>query len=596
MKFHNAFFSQLFFFISENRLFYIFLIFFAILIAFFEGLNITLLYPIISMGLGMDTNLSPYPRVFSFLAESLPVNSVFVGLILVFILLTTFLLIIQLLYWKLSYIFTKKVIIFVKKNLYKKLFTCDYHLFEDKKQGELINLVNTGPQMITYSFELIMSLIADISLAVIVLLFLFTISPLGLVITIFGGFVYYVINNWISKTASNQLGELNFSSQQAESVLITEYISGVRTIIALNRVKNWEKLIKNALMLYWDSYPQLRFLQRLPGLLIYSLFLNSIGFLILSFYTYYPESFSFIIPIFGTYTVGLLRILPKITSIGFNYMQVVQCHPYLSAVYDFLTVYQYNDISNGEKKFFDLESEIAFDNVSFSYGEIQVLRKLSFTIRKGETTAIVGPSGAGKSTITSILLRLYDPDYGRVIVNNSNLKNYDIGSFRDRIGYVGQEAFVFNASIRENILFGGVYSHEEVKKAAILAHADTFIENLPEGYETIIGDRGIKLSGGEKQRIVIARAMIRNPDILILDEATASLDNISEGLVQSALDEVSKGCTTLVIAHRLTTIQNAHKIYVIDNGTMVEEGSHHELLERKGLYWGLYTRMKNNHI
>lgn len=589
------FFKKLSYFIRDSRAFYYFLIVFAIIIAFCEGLNITLLYPIISMGLGMDANLSPYPRIFSFLADILPVKSVFVGLILVFLLLTAFLLVIQVSYWKLSYIFTKNVTLSVKRDLYRKLFTSDYRLYEDKKQGELINLVNTGPQTVTATFEILMGLIADISLTLIIILSLFMISPTGLGIVILGAVLYYGINNWISKTASSQLGKLNFSSQQSESVIINEYITGVRAISASNRGGYWEDLVNHAISLYWEEYPKLRFLQRLPGLLVYSLFLLSIGILILFFYTYYHESFSSIIPILGTYTIGLLRILPKATGVGFNYMQVIQSYPYISAVHSFLNESQYSTIENGERIFSHLDSNITFENVSFSYGDTSVIHHLSLTARKGETTAIVGPSGAGKSTITSLVLRLYDPNDGKIFVNGIGLKEYNIGSFRDHVGYVGQEPFVFNASIRENIIFGGVYSIEEVQQAAILAHADVFIRNLPDGYESVIGDRGLKLSGGEKQRIVIARAMIRKPDILILDEATASLDNISEGLVQAAIDEVSKECTTIVIAHRLTTVQKADTICVLDKGRIVEEGSHDELLLRKGLYSKMYTRTHDNH-
>jgi len=594
MNSNIAIFKKLGFFVRDNRAFYYSLIVFAIVIAFCEGLNITLLYPIISMGLGMDANLSPYPRIFSFLADILPVKSVFVGLILIFILLTTFLLIIQLLYWKLSYIFTKNVTLSLKNDLYGKMFTSDYRLYEDKKQGELINLVNTGPQTITFTFEILMGLIADISLTLVIFLSLFMISPSGLIVVILGAGLYYGINNWISKTASTTLGKLNYSSQQSESVIINEYITGVRAISASNRGKHWETLVNQAISLYWMQYPKLRFFQRLPGLLMYSLFLLSIGFLLLFFFTYFHESFSSIIPVFGTYTVGLLRILPKATGIGFNYMQVIQSNSYISAVHSFLTDPQYSHIKNGELIFSHLDSDIIFDDVSFSYGETPVINNLSLIVRKGKTTAIVGPSGAGKSTLTSLILRLYDPKKGLILVNGIGLEHYDIGSFRDHVGYVGQEPFVFNASIRENIIFGGIYTPEEVEQAAILAHADIFIKNLPNGYESVIGDRGLKLSGGEKQRIVIARAMIRKPDILILDEATASLDNISEGLVQAAIDEISRECTTIVIAHRLTTVQKADTIYVLNNGRIVEKGTHNELVLNKGLYWEMYTRSHDN--
>jgi ATP-binding cassette, subfamily B, bacterial len=590
---NNSFFYKLNYFIRDNKFFYFFLVGFAIMIAFFEGLNITLLYPIISMGLGTDGNISPYPHIFSFLGDILPVKSAFVGLVLVFLLLTAFLMVIQLLYWKLSYFFTMKVTVSVKYDLYSRLFSSDYQIYEEKKQGELINLVNAGPSTITGVFEVIMGLIADVSLTIIIFLSSFMISPTGLVVVIIGSLIYYFINNRICKNASISLGKLSFSSQQSEIVCINEYITGVRAITAANRRGYWEKLVKQAVFLYWDHYPKLRFLQRMPGLMMYSLFLLAIGFMTLFLSTFYHESFSAIIPVFGTFTIGLMRILPKATSIGYSYMQVIQSDPYISAVYSFLTDTRYNNVINGGMTFDYLDSGIIFDNVYFSYGDTDIIHSLSLSIHKGEITALVGPSGAGKSTITSLLMRLYDPNEGKIFINGIDLKEYDIGTFRDHIGYVGQEPFVFNSSIRDNIVFGGVYSEDEIKIAASLAHADIFINKLPDGYESVIGDHGFKLSGGEKQRIVIARAMIRKPEILILDEATASLDNISERLVQAAIDEVSKECTTIVIAHRLTTVQNADRICVLDQGRVVEEGSHTDLIERKGLYWKMYTRLQD---
>jgi ABC-type multidrug transport system fused ATPase/permease subunit len=217
-------------------------------------------------------------------------------------------------------------------------------------------------------------------------------------------------------------------------------------------------------------------------------------------------------------------------------------------------------------------------------------------INKGETIAIVGPSGAGKSTLMDLLVRLYDPTHGNIKVDKIGLKDIKIDTWRNKIGYVSQDPFIFHATIDENISFAeNKYSEEEIIAAARNANAHEFICEFPDGYQTVVGDKGMKLSGGQKQRITIARAIIRKPELIIFDEATSSLDTISENLVQKAIDEISKKYTVIIIAHRLSTIQNADRIIVLDNKRIAEEGKHSELLSFKGVYWALYNQATTNY-
>ena len=229
---------------------------------------------------------------------------------------------------------------------------------------------------------------------------------------------------------------------------------------------------------------------------------------------------------------------------------------------------------------------IEFVDVAFSYQpERAILRGVSFTVHPGEKVAVVGPSGAGKSTLARLLFRFYDPGRGSIHVNGVDVRGVTLESLRDAIGIVPQDTTLFNASIRDNIGYGDPDADEdEIERAARLAHLDRLIERLPQGYETIVGERGLKLSGGEKQRVAIARALMKRPALLVFDEATSSLDSHSEQAILAALNEVSAGRTTLVIAHRLSTIADADRIVVLDDGRVVEEGTHEALLARGGLY------------
>ena len=238
-----------------------------------------------------------------------------------------------------------------------------------------------------------------------------------------------------------------------------------------------------------------------------------------------------------------------------------------------------------------IEGRVAFQQVSFQYTpEIAVLKEISFEVQPGEMVALVGPSGAGKSTLIQLLHRFYDPTDGRIEIDGLDIKTVQRASLYRQIGLVPQETILFGGSIRENIRYGKLTAtDDEIIEAAKSANAHDFITVFPKGYDTIVGEKGINLSGGQRQRIAIARAILKSPRLLILDEATSSLDNESEAAIQDALDRLMKGRTTFVIAHRLTTIQKADRIFVMDKGKIVEEGTHAELLERRGLYHHLYT-------
>lgn len=239
-----------------------------------------------------------------------------------------------------------------------------------------------------------------------------------------------------------------------------------------------------------------------------------------------------------------------------------------------------------------LSGDIEFKNVSYGYGdEKDVLKNINLKIESGKTYALVGPSGGGKTTICHLIPHFYNVEQGEIYLDGKEIHEITIESLRNNIGIVQQDIYLFNASIKDNILYGKLdATDEEVVKAAKLANIHDYVMTLPNGYDTVIGERGVRLSGGQKQRLCIARVFLKNPPILILDEATSALDNTTEILIQSALDKLCKGRTTIVVAHRLSTIKNADEIAVIADGKIIEQGTHAELMQQNGVYEQLYSQ------
>jgi subfamily B ATP-binding cassette protein MsbA len=287
----------------------------------------------------------------------------------------------------------------------------------------------------------------------------------------------------------------------------------------------------------------------------------------------------------GFVTVTAFLILTSIKRLAKSYGKLQESLAGASRVFELLDQHPTITDSPDAIELKKIEKEIAFNNVNFAYDSIPVLKDINLTVQKGQIIAIVGKSGAGKSTLLDLVPRFYDPANGSIKIDGTDIRLIKRNSLLDQIAIVSQQTFLFNRSFKENILCGRRdASTEEIEDAAKAANIHDFIINLPKGYDTIVGEQGVKLSGGQRQRVTIARAIVKNAPILILDEATSSLDSESEKLVQEALDNLMQGKTTFVIAHRLSTIRHADRIVVLKNGCIVETGTHDELIDKEGEY------------
>ncbi len=273
------------------------------------------------------------------------------------------------------------------------------------------------------------------------------------------------------------------------------------------------------------------------------------------------------------------------------YTQIQEALGAIRRVYEILETRPLIQDAENPVAFDRVDGRIEFDDVSFGYSkETPVLKNISLSIEPGQQVALVGPSGAGKSTVIQLVHRFFDVDSGAIRVDGHDIRQVALCTFLDHVALVPQETLLFGGTIRENILYGKLdATEEELEQAARSANAYEFISRLDRGFDTVAGEKGVKLSGGERQRIAIARALLKNPKILILDEATSSLDNQSEMLIQEALENLMRGRTTLIIAHRLSTVHNADTIIVLDKGRVMESGNHKALMAKEGLYYKLYT-------
>lgn len=562
--------------------------------ALFNGVSTTLIVPILLNFLGQEVELKGAPPLIQSLMtpfNGIPEDyrlSVMAGAILLTIILKN---VASYASSLVSSSLLRTLTSDVREEGLKLLFDVDLDYYAKMKVGDLINRLGGE---VARAAGTIGTIIRVATIAITVLVFAGLLLAISWQLTVASTFLLALVAlvNQYSIGRSKYFGKLLSDMSKAYSIRVLETLSGIRLVKATaNEDREYErlhKLIRDREQADFQSQVNSAVIgpvSEVTGIIS----LMAIVVLGRLFFSNQIETLSAVLL---TYLLVLFRLLPFISQLNGARSQLANTAASVEIVLDFLRRDNKPFMKNGSLPYKSLREGIHFNRLSFGYRGVDnlVLKDIDLYLPRGTTLALVGGSGAGKSTLADLLPRFYDPQSGCITIDGIDLREFDIKTLRRSMGIVSQDTFLFNDTVRNNIAYARQSAtDEEVFAAAKRANAYEFIEKLPQGFETVIGDRGVLLSGGQRQRLAISRALLQDPDILILDEATSALDTVSERLVQSAIDDLSRDRTTVVIAHRLSTVQNAHQIAVLDRGRVVEIGTHEELLEKGGHYSRLYS-------
>ncbi|MBD2530929.1 ATP-binding cassette domain-containing protein [Nostoc flagelliforme FACHB-838] len=573
-------------------------IFFTILFGFsgalFNGVGTTLIVPVILQIVGQPVDLTGAPPIIKSIIspfDQIPENyrlAVMAGSIIFIIILKNLAGYVGSL---VSSSLTRTLTSDMREAGLKLLLDIDIDYYTKMKVGDLIN--SLGGE-ISRAASAIGSVIRLIILAITILVFVALLLSISWQLTIATTILLTLVTliNQYAIYRSRDFGAQLSEMSKAYSISVLEMLNGIRLVKSTGNedreYKRIQKLIRDREKADFQSQVNSEAItpvSEVTGIiaLIFIVFLGR---------TLFADQISSVSAVLITYLLLLLRLLPFISQLNTLRSSFANTASSVDIVADFLRQDNKPFMGNGTISYEKLIEGVHFKHLCFSYPNHQniVLQDVNLYLPRGTTLALVGSSGAGKSTMADLLPRFYDPTSGCITLDGIDLRDFDLKSVRKAMGIVSQDTFLFNDSVRNNIAYGRPEaSDDEIFTASKRANAYEFISKLPQGFDTQIGDRGVMLSGGQRQRLAIARALLQNPEILILDEATSALDTVSERLVQAALDELSRDRTTLVIAHRLSTVQKAHQIAVLDQGSVVEIGTHEELLQKGGYYSRLYS-------
>ena len=589
----SAFKTTLFFIKSYKR--YIFGIsVLSILFAIFEGLNVAVLFPIVDRILqgGVKAgNHSAIIRGINMLIAVVPIKDMFIATCVFIIAVVILKNVFRYSYLVFSSFASYKIWDDMQKRLFRKYITADYKYFLDHKQGEIVYRLYNAPAIFGGALQLIPQLATEILKISFIVVILFSMSfPVTCGILVIA-VAFYILTRGISKNISYFIGKGRLEACEQQNIVISEMIQGIKQIKVFLGERKWVSNFFRATDQYFGLSKKDTLWINMPVSILEIFAMSTVCLSLIVVRKLSPGDLVSSLPLLAVFAYAFQRVIPSLGSITSLRMQIMGSLPIMETLRS-LFAEEMSILKDGSIALDSFNEKIEFRNISFAYpGRSYVLHNLSLEFQKNSCVALIGSSGSGKTTIVNLLIRLFEPTKGEILVDGRDLRAYTRSSWLKKIGFVSQDTFIFHASVRDNIAFGlDEVSIDDVVEAAKISNAHDFILKLPNRYNTIVGEKGMKLSGGEQQRIAIARAILRNPQVLIFDEATSALDNISQSLIQNAINKIVKDHTVILIAHRLSTIADADKIIVLDKGEIKEVGSHAVLIAKRGFYWRLYNK------
>ncbi|MDV3351391.1 ABC transporter ATP-binding protein [Leptothoe sp. LEGE 181152] len=563
--------------------------------AVLEGTTLGVIYLAISF-LAEDEPRQSYSAQLVWLLNRVPLNGnqMFLALLVVAVILQTLLSLSNYCNKVSAAYFSARVQPQVTGKVFERIMSFSFACASRYKVGDLIKFTSSAPGTVNTQVTTINNLIVSLTFAATYSFVLIKLSPLLAFAAVALAFVIVLVQRFLVPKIAVAAKQL-MSVQVESAKYMTESIQALRL---LHTFGTQDRAVETANLLLRDIQKNLQKRSKLvflPESILEVLPILALAILAAISYSF-TASTEAILPMLLTFLLSLQRLAIRLKGVAGAFTKFADNTAGLNRLNSILKLDDKQFYSKNGDIFKGLEEDIKLENISLSYTNDQslALKNLTFTIPKNKVTALVGQSGAGKSSIVDLLLGLYQPSNGRIVVNGKNLQQYAPQIWQHHIGVVSQDTFIFNCSILDNLRYGHpTTTVENVIKSTKAAQAHQFIMDLPDGYDTVVGERGYRLSGGQRQRLALARAILKQPEILILDEATSALDSESERLIQQALTNFQKDRTVIVVAHRLSTITDADQIIVLENGCIVERGVHESLRQHKGRYahyWKLQTQ------